>query len=149
MAERRHTGHRQRLRERFLAGEEGAVSDEALLELLLTYAVPRKDIKPIAQELIRIFGSLSKVLSTSSDELSKLNGMGQASVVLLKAVDLIKSTATNNQTVNELPKKIDERQLKLFKNPPTEKKFTQGTSSFRHKKSIEKTSVSDSVNKIK
>jgi len=42
-------GHRQRLRERFVAGEQKAQSDEALLELLLCYAIPQRDVHPLAR----------------------------------------------------------------------------------------------------
>ena len=52
-------GHRQRLRERFINGEAGSRSDEALLELLLTYAIPQKDVQPLAKQLISEYGSLS------------------------------------------------------------------------------------------
>lgn len=45
-------GHRQRLKERFLAGEQRALGDEALLELLLTYAIPQKDVRPLAERLL-------------------------------------------------------------------------------------------------
>jgi len=76
MAEKGQSGHRKRLRERFLSGETDARSDEALLELLLTFAVERKDTKPLAQELIKIFGSLSQVLSASAGDLNKIKGLG-------------------------------------------------------------------------
>jgi DNA repair protein RadC len=48
MAEKSKAGHRQRLRERFLAGAQGSRSQERLLELLLTFAIARKDVRPIA-----------------------------------------------------------------------------------------------------
>ena len=82
MAEKNKAGHRQRLRERFLAGAQGSHSQERLLELLLTFAIARKDVRPIAQELIRVFGSLPEVLSASPNELSKVKGVGQSSVKL-------------------------------------------------------------------
>jgi len=63
MAEKGKTGHRQRLKDHFLAGDAKSRSDEILLELLLTFAIGRKDVMPLAQELIRVFGSLSQVLS--------------------------------------------------------------------------------------
>ena len=91
MAEKRTTGHRQRLRDRFLAGDSESRSDEMLLELLLTFAIERKDVKLLTQELIKIFGSLSQVLSASHDELSKVKGIGQTSIILLKVVDFIQS----------------------------------------------------------
>lgn len=51
MTENRKTGHRQRLRDRFLADGPQECSDEMLLELLLTFAIGRKDVRPIAQGL--------------------------------------------------------------------------------------------------
>jgi len=63
MVEKNNTGHRQRLRERFLTGDIESLSDEILLELLLTFSIGRKDVRPLSQELIRVFGSLSQVLS--------------------------------------------------------------------------------------
>ena len=73
-----------------MAGEPESRSDEALLELLLTFAIARKDVAPVAQELIRIFGDLAHVLSAPPEELSQVTGMGQTSIALLTAVDFIK-----------------------------------------------------------
>ena len=72
-----------------MAGEEASRSDERLLELLLTFAVGRKDVKPLALELIRVFGGLSQVLSASPDDLCKVKGIGQSSIALLKVVNFI------------------------------------------------------------
>src|SRR5260370_22216015 len=55
-------GHRQRLREGFLAREVGALADDALLELLVCYAVPQRDVQPIAKRLIKKYGNLSALL---------------------------------------------------------------------------------------
>ena len=70
MAEKSWIGHRQRLRERFLVGGPEKCSDEMLLELLLTFAIRRKDVKPLAQELVKIFGSLEQVLSVPPDDVA-------------------------------------------------------------------------------
>ena len=85
------SGHRQRLRDRFLAGDEAAVTDEALLELLLTYAIPQKDVKPLARDLIHRFGSLGGILEAKPDVLSAITGLKSSSVALLKLVDAIRS----------------------------------------------------------
>lgn len=86
MSERsEHKGHRERLRERFLAGELCSRSDEALLELLLTYAIPQKDVQPLAKKLIGRFGSLQNVLAAPTGELFQIVGLKQTSIVLLKA----------------------------------------------------------------
>ena len=59
-------GHRQRLRERFLrAGLDGLLDYEAI-ELLLTYAVPRRDMKPLAKELLEAYGSIEKLLDAAA-----------------------------------------------------------------------------------
>ena len=55
-------GHRDRLRERFVAGGPDALPDYELLELLLFRLIPRVDTKPIAKALIARFGSLAEVL---------------------------------------------------------------------------------------
>ena len=52
-------GHRQRLRDRFASGEESSRSEKALLELLLAYAIPQKDVQPLAARLLSEHGSLS------------------------------------------------------------------------------------------
>ena len=118
MAEKEKAGHRQRLRERFLAGSSEEYSDEMLLELLLTFAIRRKNVKPLAQELVKIFGSLEQVLSAAPDELYKVKGLGQTSITLLKVVDFIKSGAISAETDLSLTKGGDTNQLKLFKDPP-------------------------------
>lgn len=78
--------HRKRLRERFQkAGSEG-FHDYELLEFLLTYAIPRKDIKPTAKDLINRFGGLSEVLDASQRELEEIHGIGSASATLIRLV---------------------------------------------------------------
>ena len=81
-----YLGHRQRLRERLLAGGTEAMADYELLEFLLFAAKPRGDLKPLAKDLLRRFKSLAAVLSASPDSLLAVPGMGEASVAALKAV---------------------------------------------------------------
>ena len=81
-----YIGHRERLRERFRrAGAEG-LHDYELLELLLTYAIPRKDVKPLAKELIKKFGGLSGVLDAKQEELEEVPGLGPRSATLIRLV---------------------------------------------------------------
>jgi len=146
MAEKRKTGHRQKLRDRFLAGDTESRSDEMLLELLLTFAVGRKDIMPLAQELIRVFGSLSQVLSASHDELCKVKGIGQSSIILLKVVDFIQSGTASTTTNPSLPKgAAGAAQQKLFENLSDEHTPNQTSSNIINKKPMEskESSVSD------
>lgn len=79
--------HRKRLRERFLNGGTGAVADYELLELVLFRAIPRQDVKPLARQLIELFGDFSGVLSAPCERLSALPGVGGAVVAELKIVE--------------------------------------------------------------
>lgn len=76
-------GHRQRLRDRFNGSGLGAFEDHEILELLLTYAVPRKDVKPIAHALLERFGALSNVLDAPTAELTSVDGVGATGATLL------------------------------------------------------------------
>src|SRR5258705_13860596 len=60
-------GHRQRLRQRFVAGGADALADYELLELLLFLAIPQRDTKPLAKALIPEFGSFADVIAMTSE----------------------------------------------------------------------------------
>ncbi len=79
-------GHRQRLRSRFLQGGPGALQDYELLELLLTFAIPYSDVKPLAKTLIAHFGSLSRVLDATPEALTEVQGIREYSAVLIRLV---------------------------------------------------------------
>ena len=84
MAEQ-HKGHRERLRERFEKSDFTGFHDYEVLELLLTFIFRQGDVKPLAKELIKTFGSFSKVLDASLAELENVKGMGKASALSLHA----------------------------------------------------------------
>ncbi|RLA81682.1 MAG: hypothetical protein DRG36_01315 [Deltaproteobacteria bacterium] len=77
-------GHRERLRERFLRAGAKGLQDYELLELLLSYAIPRKDVKPQAKELLRRFGSLAGVMDASPEEVQEVKGIGPRAATLLR-----------------------------------------------------------------
>ena len=77
-------GHRERLRERFLRTGAKGLQDYELLELLLSYAIPRKDVKPQAKELLRRFGSLAGVLDAPLEEVQEVKGIGPRAAALLR-----------------------------------------------------------------
>ncbi|MBP5352337.1 MAG: DNA repair protein RadC [Alphaproteobacteria bacterium] len=79
-------GHRERLRERFLADEGASMPDYELLELLLTMAIPRRDVKPLAKKLVARFGDISGVLHAPVHELRDVCKLSQNPLVLLKLV---------------------------------------------------------------
>jgi len=79
-----YLGHRDRLRERALAGGLGALPDYELLELHLFRSVPRGDVKPLAKQLLARFGSLAAVLGATPEELKTVKGVGDALALDLK-----------------------------------------------------------------
>lgn len=80
------SGHRRRLRERFQRAQTDGMHDYEILELLLTYAVPRKDVKPIAKNLMARFRGLNGVLDASIQDLQSVPDIGPQSAMLVKLV---------------------------------------------------------------
>ena len=78
--------HRKRLRERYLNAGIDGFADYEILELVLTYSVPRKDVKPLAKKLIDRFGSLASVLDAERSELLKVKGIGDISAIHIKLI---------------------------------------------------------------
>lgn len=78
-----HVGHRQRLRERFRTQGLAGFSEHEVLELLLTYAIPQRDVNPMAHALINQFGSLSAVLEADEAELMRVEGVGACAASLI------------------------------------------------------------------
>ncbi|HEY2136732.1 MAG TPA: DNA repair protein RadC [Xanthobacteraceae bacterium] len=79
-------GHRDRLRARLLAAGAEAVADYELLELVLFRALPRRDVKPLAKELLARFGSFADVVAAPPARLKELKGVGEAVIAELKIV---------------------------------------------------------------
>jgi len=81
-----YLGHRKRLRERFKKSGIEGMHDYEILELLLTYAIPRRDIKPFAKELIKRFGSFSGIFDANQKELETVPHIGPISSTLIRLV---------------------------------------------------------------
>ena len=79
-----HDGHREKMRQRFLKSGLDAFADHEALELLLYYAIPRRDTSPIAHALMERYGSLSAVLAAPVEDLKKVEGVGESAAILLK-----------------------------------------------------------------
>jgi hypothetical protein len=84
-AQQDNAGHRARLRQRFLADPAG-LSETEILELLLTYAIPRRDVAPLAQALIDRFGNIDRVLTASYEELLTVSGIGEQAAIMIRVV---------------------------------------------------------------
>jgi len=94
MAEEIEIGIRQKLREDFISGEPNALTDEALLELLLSYALSRGDPEPLAKRLILELGGLDGVLSSDFDALCRVKGVKSYTATLLKLAGHLRSKET-------------------------------------------------------
>ena len=81
-AEPHYKDHRKRLRQRFLSGGADALPDYELLELLLTLAIPQKDVKPLAKVLLARFGGFAGVLTASPEALQDVDGIKVAATAL-------------------------------------------------------------------
>jgi DNA repair protein RadC len=84
-------GHRQRLRERFLKSGFEGLADYEVVELILTLAIPRSDVKQPAKALIARFGNLRGILDAPVEELRAVPGVGNVTPV---ALQIIKAAAT-------------------------------------------------------
>ena len=79
--------HRQRFRSRFVHGGAAAIPDYEMLELVLFRAIPRRDVKPLARELLDRFGDFNRVITAPAARLRDIKGVGEAVIVELKIVE--------------------------------------------------------------
>lgn len=76
-------GHRARLRQKFL---DGNLADYEILELLLTYAIPRRDVRLLARRLDKKYGGILRLLSTPYEELLQNDGIKEGTATFLKVI---------------------------------------------------------------
>ena len=111
MNEKDSQGHRERIREKFLNNGIDGFAEYEILELLLTYCIPRKDTKPIAKELLNKFKSLDNVFKADLDKLSAIDGLGKNSVAFLKLIGDLPSIIYKDELKNK--KLIEKETLKI------------------------------------
>jgi len=103
-------GHRDRLRKRFAAHGFDGFHDYEVLELLLTYAIPRVDVKPIAKQLLKVFGTLAGVFDAPVAELKQIEGIGEKGAVFLTLVRQVEvrylASDLPGKTVFDAPEKV-------------------------------------------
>lgn len=80
-------GHRERLRQRFREGGADAMPDYELLELILFRAIPRRDVKPLAKEILARFGSFAQALSAGPHRLAEVPGLSAQAIGEIKIIE--------------------------------------------------------------
>ena len=84
-----HDGHRDRMRRQLKTSSMDSLSDVQVLEVLLYYAIPRRDTNELAHRLLKQFGSLRGVLSAPVQELACVSGVGQQAALLMGMVPML------------------------------------------------------------
>lgn len=80
-----HKEHRKRLRERF-DKDPGGFTKHELLELLLFYAIPRRNVNPVAHKLLAKYGSVKNVLRADGKDLAEVDGIGESAATYLNLI---------------------------------------------------------------
>ena len=80
-------GHRERLRERFLAGGLDSMPDYELMELVLFAAIPRRDVKPLAKALVARFGGFAEAIAAPRERILEVEGMSESVATQLKIIE--------------------------------------------------------------
>jgi len=144
-----HKGHRQRLRDMLNTNNLTSFSEHQILELMLSFVIPQKDVNPLAHNLLNEFGCLANVLDASVGNLKKINGIGDVASSFLsfcsKLPEIYKKSKVSNNTIisgptsviNFLKSAIDLNSVENFYylclghagNILCFKKFTSGTDS--------------------
>ena len=112
-----HDGHREKMRQKFLSNRLTGFAGHEALELLLYYAIPRRDTNELAHQLMDRYGSLYGVLTAPVEDLARFPGMGERSAVLLRLVPEIwhmaRLEADSNPPLNSV-ERVGEYLLELF-----------------------------------
>lgn len=105
-------GHRQRLRQRFLDGGAEALPDYELLELILFLAIPQRDVKPLAKDLLARFGGFAAVMNADLSALTEVDGIKEGTATTLKLVEaaarrLAKTEMMDRPVINSWERLVD------------------------------------------
>ena len=96
-----HNGHRQRLREKLISAGSDALHDYELLELYLFRSIPRRDVKPIAKNLIAKFGDLGGVAAAPLEQLTQIKGISEKTASELKLIQALSERLAREQVIGK------------------------------------------------
>jgi len=118
-----HEGHRSRLRARYAKGGMPALADYEFIELILSFIIPRVDVKPIAKALLKKYANLRGIIDARPEDLVKIKGMGENSALALRALrDLVctyhlNELETPDTTIGTIAKLINYFKAKIGAEP--------------------------------
>ncbi len=104
-----HSGHRERVRERFYRNGLDGFSDHEILEFLLFYVYAQKNTNDIGHDLLRRFGSLNGVFDAEYEELLQVKGVGERAAMLLKLIPEISHKYHGNERLKVQMRKAEVR----------------------------------------
>lgn len=113
-----YLGHRQRLRDKLLNNGSEALADYELLELVLSIAIPRRDVKPLAKELINTFKTFGGVITANPSDLKQIKGVGDTVIATLKIIEAsqiktLKDKIENTSIISSWTELIDYCKLNI------------------------------------
>ncbi len=108
-----NNGHRKRIREKYLKNGINSLQEYEILELLLTYCIPRKDTKELAKDLLYKFKSIENILNLTKEDVKKgnINGLGENSLAFLKLVGELPSLLYENKLKKNNVLKISNKNI--------------------------------------
>ncbi|MCX8167364.1 MAG: hypothetical protein N3E37_05950 [Candidatus Micrarchaeota archaeon] len=101
MNTKHYLGHRKRLRDRFNKIGPHSLQEYELVELLLTYVLPQRDVKPIAKELLRKFGSIKGIFDASEEKLQSVQYIKENFTTLLKLIKELNAIYRKQKALDE------------------------------------------------
>ena len=108
------SGHRARVKTRFLNnyGVNTSYDDYELLEIILFYSIPRRDVKPLAKKLLQKYGTLAGILSSTKENLLQNKGVSENTLVLFHLfkvtnTHLLKKSVKNSHIIKNWDNLID------------------------------------------
>lgn len=96
-----HSGHRERMKQRFRETGLRGFSDVNALELLLFYVIPRQDTNPIAHALLDRFGTFHGVIDAPYEDLLKVSGVGENTATFLKLIPAVCKRYTQGRQIKQ------------------------------------------------
>lgn len=122
-----HSGHRRRMKERFLANGLDGFSDHEVLELALFYAIPRVDVNELSHRLIECFGSYRAVFDADYNDILAVEGMGESAATMIKLMSAMwrryALSENSPEFVFDNLKKVGEYAVKLYIGVDVEKLY--------------------------